>query len=144
MPKDVSSTVRYQQLFRAESREQRRYHPYKQRQRACYNWEDDAVSTTTATWLRVPEPDVDEEKEVSPVDKPDARFEPTENLATAPDGNLLIQADTYVIAQAVELPPDPDKSIDVQFDVKSLEVRNVGWNSDLVQLPPTRRERPLE
>lgn len=54
----------YQQLFRAESREQRRYHPYKQRQRACYNWEDDAVSTTTATWLRVPEPDVDEEKEV--------------------------------------------------------------------------------
>ncbi|OSX66771.1 hypothetical protein POSPLADRAFT_1129096 [Postia placenta MAD-698-R-SB12] len=73
----------------------------------------------------------------SPVDKPDTRFEPTENLATAPDGNPLLQTDADVIAQTVELPPDPDKSIDVQLDLKDPEIRDVGWNRDLAHLPPT-------
>ncbi|EED81775.1 predicted protein [Postia placenta Mad-698-R] len=35
MPKDISSTVKYQQLFRVKSPEQRRHHPYKQCERPC-------------------------------------------------------------------------------------------------------------
>ncbi|EED80128.1 predicted protein [Postia placenta Mad-698-R] len=57
-------------------------------------------------------------------------------LATVREASrTMIDADA--IAHGVELPPDPDEGLEVQLDLKDPEVRDIGWNRDLAQLPPT-------
>ncbi|KZT00031.1 uncharacterized protein LAESUDRAFT_709421 [Laetiporus sulphureus 93-53] len=72
-----------------------------------------------------------------PIDSAVSPATPRTALATAPDGNPLLQSDANVIAQTVELPPDPGASADIQLDLKDPEVRDIGWNRDLAHLPPT-------
>jgi len=68
---------------------------------------------------------------------PSVPTQPIEPLAAAPDGNPQLNSDANIVAQTVEPPPDPAISTDVQLDLKDPEIRDIGWNRDMGELPPT-------
>ncbi|KAH9912210.1 uncharacterized protein B0H18DRAFT_1055051 [Fomitopsis serialis] len=54
---------------------------------------------------------------------------PEAPLATAPDGNPVLESEANIVAHTVELPPDGETSADA----------DIGWNKDMGHLPPTIR-----
>lgn len=62
---------------------------------------------------------------------------PEAPLATAPDGNPVLESDANVVAHTVELPPDENLGADARLDLKDPDTRDIGWNKDMGCLPPT-------
>lgn len=62
---------------------------------------------------------------------------PEAPLATAPDGNPVLESEANIVAQTVELPPDNETSADARLDLKDPDVKDIGWNKDMGHLPPT-------